>query len=380
MQNKFLKSSIAGTNVLKDKKYNPKLNNSDYKELQLAFVSSNETYDIQKLNNPTPTFEYYEPLSSDVTKGLVQYKAASNNEVYGTAYSASYNGLSYTNDLSLPIANKQLDSYLANNKNAYLSFQNQQERQVENAQFRLLGSMAGTATSLATAGGLSKILKTPTGYRPGDVGSEVGSFVSSAINYAAMLRDQSYQQKQFDLTMDDMKSAPNVLQNVNGSALLAMSVAPLGIYAETHQALPHELEMANDDMFMNGFTYNLNDDIFPYVNKVNSVHLRKNFNYIQAIIGNISGITISNEARNDLRQRLANGVRFWHINNIDYVHENSERWLSAPVVSGYASFTTTAQYVGYYVIYKEELTKVTTTNKDNLDITAGTTIAYSNLA
>lgn len=49
------------------------------------------------------------------------------------------------------------------------------------------------------------------------------------------------------------------------------------------------------------------------------------------------------------------------------------------VVSGYASFTTTADYIDYYVIYNNESVLVTDANKDDLGITAGTTIAYESL-
>lgn len=46
-------------------------------------------------------------------------------------------------------------------------------------------------------------------------------------------------------------------------------------------------------------------------------------------------------------------------------------------VSGYDQFTTTTDYVGYYVLVGDAYTLVTADNKDTLSITAGTTIAYS---
>lgn len=48
----------------------------------------------------------------------------------------------------------------------------------------------------------------------------------------------------------------------------------------------------------------------------------------------------------------------------------------ADSVTGYTGFTTTAEYVGYYVIYNNESTLVTSTNKDSVGITAGTTPCY----
>lgn len=320
---KFYKSAIRTSN--KDKKFNPKLNGADYKELQLTFGGSTYSYDIQKLNNENPVFNYFEELTADVTKGLVQYAPTDTNNVFSQAYKNSFNGFAYTNDLSMPYATNQLDTYLANNKNFYQAFQNQQERQRMNANFSALSGVLGGLTSAGAAGAAGGA----AGVAASATTGVAGGLISGIVNYKRTLKDQEYQVKQRDLTVDDMKSAPNVMQNVNGNALLQGSICDLGVYAEVYEALPHELEMANDDMFMNGFTYNIDDDIFPYINDTTSKHIRKNFNYIQALIGNISGVTISNEARDDLRQRLANGVRFWHIDNIDYEHENYERWLEA---------------------------------------------------
>lgn len=42
----------------------------------------------------------------------------------------------------------------------------------------------------------------------------------------------------------------------------------------------------------------------------------------------------------------------------------------------YTSFSTTSDYVGYYVSYNDEYTLVTNANKDSVGITAGTTVAY----
>jgi hypothetical protein len=47
------------------------------------------------------------------------------------------------------------------------------------------------------------------------------------------------------------------------------------------------------------------------------------------------------------------------------------------VVSGYDQFTTTSDYVGYYVLVGDVYTLVTADNKDTLGIVVGTTVAYS---
>ena len=74
-------------------------------------------------------------------------------------------------------------------------------------------------------------------------------------------------------------------------------------------------------MFINGFNYEILDNIKNYD------HIRKYFNFVQAEVENIVGISISNNAREDLRQRFRNGVRFWNSDNIQYDLENYEIWL-----------------------------------------------------
>ena len=53
-------------------------------------------------------------------------------------------------------------------------------------------------------------------------------------------------------------------------------------------------------------------------------HTRKFFNYIQAVLGNIHGVPMSDTMRADLRNRFASGIRFWHQDTIDYSMENYE--------------------------------------------------------
>ena len=48
-------------------------------------------------------------------------------------------------------------------------------------------------------------------------------------------------------------------------------------------------------------------------------------------------------------------------------------------VSGYTLFTTTTEYVGYFVIYNNAEVEVTTANKDSVGIVPGTTVAYETL-
>ena len=131
---------------------------------------------------------------------------------------------------------------------------------------------------------------------------------------------------QFDLSLDNMKNAPETMSNANGGVCFTMAVAEFGVYAELYEGLDNELEVANAMMNMNGYTYN------QYGNPRDFDSIRRRFNYIKANIGSLDGVPISNLIRADLRQRFANGIRFWREGiNVDYTKENYEISIFNPI-------------------------------------------------
>jgi hypothetical protein len=301
--NTFDKLSVINSN--KNKVFNPKLNSNDYKTLVLSFAGSTYEMDLQKINkSQTIEFDYIEMITADVTKGICRYKSTSNDDVFSIDYSKSFNGLIFTNDLSLPISNGQLDLYLANNKNAYLSYQNQQ-------------TLAATQYGIRSANSISNILKNPA-----NLVNETQQILTDTISSTVKA---AYNDAQFNLSIDNMRNAPQTLINANGNVSFISAVAEFGIYAELYEGLDTELEMANDIMFRDGYTLNRFDNLKTKNGMQGVDHIRKRFNYVKAIIGSIGGIAMSNSARADLRQRFANGVRFWNAPyNIDYMLENYE--------------------------------------------------------
>ena len=308
-KNTFNKDDVTGVNgvgVNKNKKFNPKLNCSDYKSLVLTFAGATYEMDLQKINQDSVIeFEYIEMITADITKGLCRFKSSSNNDIFSLDYSKSFNGFIFTNDLSLPISNGQLDSYLANNKNAFLSFQNQQ-------------TLASTQYAIRSANNITNLVKDPVNLINGTQ-QILTDTVSTTVNIA-------YNQAQFDLSIDNMRNAPQTLMNANGNVSFLCAVSDFGIYAELYEGLDTELEMANDIMFRDGYNYNRFDDLRSQLN------IRRYFNYVKAVIGSLSGIPMSEESRKDFKQRFANGLRFWNKNEqnkfvIDYTKENYENRL-----------------------------------------------------
>lgn len=304
----FFKNEII--NKDRNLKFNPKLNNSDYRTMRICFAGDIYEIDIQKINQSSLNFEYIEMITPDITKGILRIKTDSNDNIFNKYYAESFNGLLFSTDLSIPISNDQLNSFLANNKNAYLSFQNQQQYTIDSATANMATSAVNSVSNT-----ISQFAK---GNFAGGITSAI-STVSDTVNQAIQLDlKTSYNQTQFDLTIDNMRNAPQTLVNANGNAIFLIATAGLRFYVEIYEGLTAEMQMANDIMFRDGYTFNRFGEIFDYINT------RKHFNYIKAILGNISGVPISEEARIDLRQRFASGIRFWKSDEIDYTKENYE--------------------------------------------------------
>ena len=110
------------------------------------------------------------------------------------------------------------------------------------------------------------------------------------------------------------------MKNANGNVLFNTFATDLGLYVEKYSTLEGDLKTANDFMNLYGFSFNGIANVRDYAN------IRKYHNYVKAQLQGIAG-NISNAARMDLRQRFANGIRFWNQDNISYQYENYELWL-----------------------------------------------------
>ena len=285
---------IANSNLTK---YNPKMYNSDIKSLSIKINGNEYEYDIAKINSNNPTFNYYEVLTPDVTKSLLVLNPP-DNSIYVKATANNYSGLMATQDMSILFSNTKLDEFLANNKNAFLSFQTNQ----------VFAGVKGIAGAVA-AGATTRALGGPT--NPVLAGVNVAS---SGVNTATNLIQNSIQ---FGLTIDNMRSAPNTLVNANGNAILLNAIQELGCYLEIYEAIPYEQDMVNDYIRYYGYTVNIIDDLHKYFNS------RKIYNYVKTNVNNIDG-PISNNVKDIFKEMFNRGVRIWHIDDIDFNKSNYE--------------------------------------------------------
>lgn len=281
--------------------YNPKLLNEDYSELVLSIYGNSYKYDLQKLNNPKPSFLYYEALTPDITKSLLVYDAPTVDGVYIPETKNNYSGLMSTIDNSVLFSSSQLEQYLANNKNAFLSFQT---NQVFSAVKGVIGSGISAASTRAIGGPTNPLL--------------AGLGTGAALMKTGL--DLTQEAIQFNLSIDNMRSAPNQLVNANGNAVLLNAISEIGAYIELYEILPNEKKVIND--FMHQFGYSVNKIDKPE----NYFKTRVAFNYIKCTLTNIDG-QISNTIKERLKRIFENGVRLWHQDTVDFTVQNYERYL-----------------------------------------------------
>lgn len=288
--------------------FNPKLNSQNFRELIIT-ASSGDTfaYDIQKLQSDNISFLYTEPFQPDVTKYYMRVNAPCG--LYDEGTESNYTGLVGSTDNSLAVANDQYAAFIANNKNFWLQSNMKITTGVAKSFFNAYNSVGSSVANGAVRGGA-------TGAAAGAVTgaiSAVNTLTNTAIDTTIAVIDRN-------MTIDNLRSAPDQLKNANGNILFNMLVTDLGLYVEEFTALDGDLKSAFDFMELFGFSVNAVGNVKDYAN------IRKFHNYIKAQVQAISG-ALSNTSRADLRQRFANGIRFWNQDTPDYSQENYENWL-----------------------------------------------------
>ena len=269
--------------------YNPKLNGQNFKELKITTASGDDfTYDIQKIAGTSAIFLYSEPILPEITRYYFRLQAPEG--LYTEGSDENYMGLVGTSDSAILFTNDNYEAFLANNKNFFMQ-----------------------SNLKIGVGAISNLIGAAKRTASGNLGGAAASVIGTAANTALDLIDRS-------MTIDNLKSSPDQMKNANGSVIFNLFVMDVGLYVEEYSALDGDLKSANDFMDLYGFTFNTVANVKDYAN------IRKYHNYVKAQLQSISG-NLSNIARKDLRQRFADGVRFWNQDNVSYEYENYELWL-----------------------------------------------------
>lgn len=290
----FNKSNFTSLSLLRDKKYNPKLLGSKFRNITLSDNSGNSfSYDVMKVIGSTKGsvhFKYVEQLTPDITKFYCGIEFEDDiNFIYNSQSFKDMFGLVGSVDNSLSLVNDSLQAVLANQKNFYNTIQLGYKQMIMNTYVKAF-SAAGSGNVL---GGLSTAV--------------------SAIP------EMYFKEKQNMYTEDNMKAAPDQVAAAGGNVLFSNIIKDMGIHLERQTALDSDLKTVDDYMFTNGYAYGKIGLISDFDN------IRKYFNYVSADVDVISA-NISNLEKNRLKQKLQ-GIRFWNSDDVNYLKENYERWL-----------------------------------------------------
>lgn len=304
----FNKTDLIG--VSRNINTNPKLLSQDFTELNVVDSTGNSfTYDKQKIGKNNVSFLYTEPMQNEISRSYLRFYArrepGQTQGLYVLSTSANYMGLVSSTDNSLPYANEAYQSFLSNNKNFHMQNAISYTQKGINMVGNMVSSAGKAAASAATGnavGTVSSIIDA------GSVAMNVGNFITDIA------------QKQ--LSIDNMKNAPSSLKNTNGNCLFNIATGTFGLWVEEYDAMDNDKAQLDDMMYLNGFAYDRLDNVRNYDN------IRHYFNFVQANIESFNGVSMSNQIRDDLKLRFAQGVRFWNQDNIDYTMENYEKWLN----------------------------------------------------
>lgn len=283
-------TNICSSSTQKDKYLNPKIYSSNFHTLKLVSINGdNYDYDLQKINQSAIITQSNSSVNPDF--GTEYFRIKGLDGVYIPETSENMTGVITQHDNYLPLSTNYYQEQLAQSKNYYLG-----------KGWNIIGQGVLGAASGLLAGG-----------NPVTAAVGLGAGVINGIVNTAM-------------ETSNMKATPDNIKNAGSSILLNASYTEAGNYIEEYEALPQQLETANDYMFMYGFKCGLIDSI------ANHIHTRKYFNYIKAEIEDIQGVSVSNMIRENFKQRFSNGIRFWNYatfatNGVQYDKENYELWL-----------------------------------------------------
>lgn len=313
---KFLKSEIVNSTYQTIR--NPKFLSPNINELKLVdFCGNSFSYDIQKISNNKIRILCTESLSCDITKTYYRIKDIPLS-AYDNGCDSNLTGLVTSNDTSIPYSISQISSFLANNKNYALMQQSQRDYNQESTNIQNTLGAINSAVNIGSQFASGNIV--------GGISNLVGSSTNIMGNQLATNAQNNLSKKMQNMALDNMRAAPQSIANTQGNILFSSLIdsdSYLSIYIEIYCATKADIIKTMDSLTMFGFAYNYLDNI----KNIENVHYY--FNYIQAQIDNLIGVSMSNDARNDIRRRFSNGIRFWNSDEIRYDKENYEKWLSS---------------------------------------------------
>ena len=299
-----------------DLRANPKIFNSDYRELKVVYAGGEYSFDIQKLYGSTLmsasyiNFEGFEILTPEIAPTFVTVIPTAIDPIYNNPKDAKI-GYMAENDLSIPYSKNQLDVFLANNKNFFLQ---KKEQYVNQQAQRAVSGFTGALSGLS-----GSALSGVSGNVVGAITQGVGSLLNIGTNILQSELQIDYDKTTTKYTLDNMASGIDALSNSNSNAFFNLGINDCRILLEELEALPNDINRALEDMHENGYVYNRMGNIKDFDT------IRTKWNYVKARVEIIkTPVKIPNEVRNTIKAIFAHGIRFWRVDNWSFNQTNLE--------------------------------------------------------
>lgn len=272
-------------------KNNPLLYKTPLRKIILRDYAGNpHEYDPLGLNATKIQVALSEPISPDITRGFFRIQNFSKNAVavsslYNDSLPETYNGLTYSIDTSYPYRVDALESFLASNKNFFLS--------------NIVSGAASTAAGI----GYSKTPGVNTLFA-------VSNIVDNMINMS--------------FALDNYKNAPDTYNNTGGNIFLNLSVLDQLKYTVEIWSAPEIIQQKVSAMcFKYGYQYSNDILLNEYDNT------RYYFNYIKTAEPLIfcMPMPLNSASKSRLSAIFQRGVRLWHVDNMSTAlkYDNIER-------------------------------------------------------
>lgn len=329
----FNKSDIVGAD--KSYKFNPKYLSNTCIEARLCDCMGNSfTYDLQKINRESISFDVDEPVLAENTRGYVRFGYSFNSINEGQPYYGckdNYVGLVVNNDTSLLYEQTAIETFNANNKN--FSQIQQAQRDYNTELYRIYSDQRAVNILFNTYSGVVTAVTQGLG---GKVTEALGTSLQgitepfkaiSDIEFAGQTLNAKNNLSKLNetLTLDNVRCSPSSLRNGQGSIIFnsivtsAAKSLSCAYFLEIWRGYETDIERFNDIIVEYGFSYERIGNVADFDN------IRKYFNYIAAEIETISA-PISIQEKNDIRDRFKS-IRFWNVDTVDFTLENYEKWL-----------------------------------------------------
>ena len=250
---------------------------------------------------PYITTEY---ISIIPQEGSVLFPAV--GELYKTFY-----GYLNQNDDIIALSVSQYEQFIANQKNFFKAFKAQMISQgVRAVTDSVIGGITGAAQALK--GDFSSGVSNAIG--------GVGSLINSANSMITDVATTRYK-------IDNLKAAPETLQNAGGDELTNIAIVDRGINCEINMALPYDEAKVLNCIKKYGYPVNVLGNVSDYIG------IRKLWNFIQADVETVNSTNDDNpigvEMHDQIKTIFARGITFWTnpAGISDYSGQNYEVFL-----------------------------------------------------